>query len=78
MTNDGELKLESEDYGKLVCVNTVAPNWWTHTRLHLNCQEIELNTNNVKIVLDNDKLSRELETCDYIELNGFIFRKEEK
>lgn len=76
MNNNGELKLE--DFGKLVCVDTIADNPFTHTRLHLNCQEIELNTNKVKIVLDNDKLSRELETCDYIELNGFVFRKEEK
>lgn len=76
MSNDGELKLELEDFSAFVCTNTVAANPFTHTRLHLDCQEIELNTNNVKIVLDSDKLSRELETCDYIELNGFVFRKE--
>lgn len=80
MSNDGELKLEIEDFGKSVYANadTITADLWNHTRVHLDCKEIELNTNNAKIVLASDKLTRELETCDYIEINGFVFRKEEK
>lgn len=75
--NEAKLDLGAKDWSKLLCANPgiIVP---LATRLCINCEEIELNTNNVKIVLNNDRLLRNLEACDCIEINGVIFRKEDK
>ena len=69
MNNNDELELAA------CCLNHTLVTKPAALTLCLNCESIELDCDRVRLVLDNARIYRELESCDTIEINGFTYRK---